>query len=220
LTAGLRYAGGHRLVAPLLLISLFVNFGFTGPVNVGLTLMAWDSEWGAQGLGLLLAGLGGGATVAAVLVGLGRMPGAGTGRLLLAASAVQVVCVGVTPFVGRLPAAVAVQAVLGFAAMVAGNSALSLVQAASAVELRGRVMSLMSLSMIGLTPVVYVLAAVVASVHGVVALFVGGAVVQAVAVAGGLLWAPVRTASVMASPTRAARPAIGAAGRAATPRIR
>jgi MFS family permease len=194
---GLRYAATHPTLGAVLLLSVVVNLGLAAPVNVGLVLLARDGGWGVRGLGLLFAGLGVGATAAAVVVALGRVPRAGTGGLMLGATVVQGCGVAATPFVPWLPAAVAIQAVLGAAAMVGANSAVSVVQAASDDALRGRIMSLMSLSMFGLTPVAYALAGVVATSHGVVALFVAGGLIQLVAGLGGLLWSPLRTANVL-----------------------
>lgn len=95
--AGYRYIGTHRLLMPALLIFAVLEFGLTGPVNVGLPLMAQGQGWSATMVGTMLALFGAGATVgpalclhatrlarnAALPLGLGAVTFAAAGLALL-----------------------------------------------------------------------------------------------------------------------------------------
>lgn len=196
LKGGIGYAVGNRVIAVLLVVTALVNVGFAGPANVGLPLLAVHEGWGAGGIGLLFGGLGAGAALAAAMLGFGLIPWASKGLLLLSATAGQVLCTGLTPFVNGLPSAVALQVGLGFASTLAGTSMLTLIQALTSREMLGRVTSLMYLSMMGLTPVAYAVCGTVVAWSGPRPLFVAGAVVQALGLAVGVCSARVRTARI------------------------
>jgi len=203
LAGGVRSAAGDRLLGTLLVFSTLANGGFTGPTNVGLPLLARQAGWGAAGLGLVMGGLGASATVAAALLGFGLLCGAGTGALLLAATAGQAVCTAVTPFASGLPMTVAVRVGMGLAITLAGSSAFSLLQAGTDPNKLGRAMSLMFLTMMGLTPVTYAASGALAGSAGPRPLFLAGALVQVVSVVLGVSSARLRIARV---PTRPQRP--------------
>jgi len=202
LAGGLRYAAGNRFLAALLVFSTLANAGFTGPTNVGLPLLARQAGWGAAGLGLVLGALGAGAATGAALLGFGLLPGAGTGRLLLAATAGQALCTALTPYAGGLPTTAAVQAGMGFALTVAGSSAFSLLQAGTDPDKLGRATSLMFLATMGLTPVTYAAAGTLANSAGPHPLFLTGALIQAVSVVLGASSARLRTAHLPTAPHR------------------
>src|SRR6266540_3758606 len=183
LAGGVRSAAGDRLLGTLLVFSTLANGGFTGPTNVGLPLLARQAGWGAAGFGLLC--------------------GAGTGALLLAATAGQAVCTAVTPFASGLPMTVAVRVGMGLAITLAGSSAFSLLQAGTDPNKLGRAMSLMFLTMMGLTPVTYAASGALAGSAGPRPLFLAGALVQVVSVVLGVSSARLRIARV---PTRPQRP--------------
>ncbi|MEH0934057.1 hypothetical protein [Micromonospora psammae] len=99
---------------------------------------------------------------------------------------------------------VAVHAVLGSAAKVAGDSAPTLVQLAAEGVMRGRTMSPMSLSMVGLAPLEYAGGGLIASAFGLTTMFLTGALIQAVAVLTGVTSAALRAATVVSSGPRPA----------------
>jgi hypothetical protein len=45
------------------------DLGFTGPLNIGLTLLAGERDWGAAGLGWIVSGFGTGAATASPTLG-------------------------------------------------------------------------------------------------------------------------------------------------------
>lgn len=76
--AGLAVAARSPLLRTILLVSAVAELGFTGPFNVGITLLAQERGWGAAGVGMIVGGFGVGAATAAVAVSvLGRLPRAG-----------------------------------------------------------------------------------------------------------------------------------------------
>ncbi|BCY11287.1 MFS transporter [Actinoplanes sp. L3-i22] len=196
LSAGLRYARDHRTLARLLLFTILVGAGLTGPLNVGLPLLAHAVGWGAGGLGLMLGALGAGATTGAALLGFGLLPGAGTGSLMIGATAGQALLTTVAGLALPLPATVAVLAGLGFFLTLAGGSATSLVQAATARPMLGRVGSLMSFAIFGLLPVTYAVCGAVAGWTGARPLLLAGGVIQGAATVWALCSPPLRRVSI------------------------
>ncbi len=182
LAAGLRYARDNRTLARLLFFAVVVNAGFAGPVNVGLPLLSQAEGWGGGGLGLMLGALGAGATAGAALLGFGLIPGAGSGPLMITMTAGQALFTLVAGLTRPLPAMVAALGGLGFFLTVAGSSAISLLQAITDRAMLGRVGSLMSFAILGLTPVTYAACGSIAGWTGARPLLLAGGVIQAVAV--------------------------------------
>ena len=145
-----RFTVDSPIVGVILLLSI-------GPGALGLAynfllpVAAREIGAGAGGLGLLLAGAGSGGLVA----GLGAerlMRAVGHGRTIfigLAAAAGGLSGFGVS---GSLPIAMVAMAFVGGGLVVYASSSLSLVQALSPVELRGRLTALFSLLYWGLMP--------------------------------------------------------------------
>lgn len=182
LSAGLRYARDNRALFRLLLFTILVNAGFSGPINIGLPLLAHAEGWGAGGLSLMMGGIGAGATVGAALLGFGLLPGVGGAPLMITMTAGQAVLTVVAGLTLPLPAVVAALVVLGFFSTVAGTSAISLVQAVTDRPMLGRVGSLMSFAIIGLMPVTYALCGSIAGATGIRSLLLGGGAIQCVTV--------------------------------------
>ncbi|MET8948621.1 MFS transporter [Streptomyces sp. NPDC004542] len=187
LAAGLRYIRGHRVLAPLMIAIALGDFGFVGPFNVGLTLLADRRGWGASGMGWVLAGFGVGAGAVSLLLTVrGRLPRAG----LVAALSILAgsVAIGALAFVPDLAGAVGVALLVGLLAGLSGALCGSLLQTQSDPAYLGRVTAVSSLVSLGLTPLsmpfsaaaigawglgpVYVVSAVVCGLGGLVALCV------------------------------------------------
>ncbi|MGW7379267.1 MFS transporter [Streptomyces sp. NPDC054794] len=187
LAAGLRYIRGHRVLAPLMLAIALGDFGFVGPLNVGLTLLADQRGWGASGMGAVLAGFGAGAGAISLLLTVrGRLPRAGlvAGYAILTGS----VAIGALAFVPSLAAAVGVALLVGLLAGLSGAMCGALLQTQSDAAYLGRVTAVSGLVSLGLAPLsmpvaaaaieawglgpVYVVSAAVCGLGGVVALAV------------------------------------------------
>ncbi|GGJ25538.1 MFS transporter [Streptomyces brasiliensis] len=189
LVAGLRYIRRHRVLAPLMLAIALGDFGFVGPLNIGLTLLADRRGWGASGMGWVLAGFGVGAGAASLLLTVrGRLPRAGlvAGCGILAGS----VAIGALAYVPSLVAAVGTALLVGLLAGLSGAMCGALLQTQGDPAYLGRVTAVASLVSLGLAPLsmpfaaaavgawgpgpVFVVSAVVCGLGGVVALCVPG----------------------------------------------
>ncbi|MFJ9866425.1 MFS transporter [Streptomyces sp. NPDC101165] len=189
LREGLRYIRRHRVLAPLMLAIALGDFGFVGPFNVGLTLLADRRGWGASGMGWILAGFGVGAGAASLLLtARGRLPRAG----LVAAYAILggSVAIGALAFLPSLAGAVGVALLVGLLAGLSGAMCGALLQTQADPAYLGRVTAVSSLVSLGLAPLsmpfaaaaigawglgpVYVVSAVVCGLGGLVALCVPG----------------------------------------------
>ncbi|MER6527446.1 MFS transporter [Streptomyces sp. NPDC001508] len=189
LVAGLRYIRGHRVLAPLMAAIALGDFGFVGPLNIGLTLLADRRGWGASGMGWVLAGFGTGAAAVSLLLAVrGRLPRAGlvAGYAILAGS----VAIGALAFVPHLVAAVGTALLIGLFAGLSGALCGALLQTQTDPAYLGRVTSVASLVSLGLAPLsmpvaaaaigawgpgpVFVVSAAVCGLGGAVALCVAG----------------------------------------------
>ncbi|MFJ8789656.1 MFS transporter [Streptomyces sp. NPDC102462] len=189
LVAGLRYIRGHRVLAPLMAAIALGDFGFVGPLNIGLTLLADRRGWGASGMGWVLAGFGTGAAVVSLLLAVrGRLPRAGlvAGYAILAGS----VAIGALAYVPHLVAAVGVALLIGLFAGLSGALCGALLQTQADPAYLGRVTAVAGLVSLGLAPLsmpvaaaaigawgpgpVFVVSAVVCGLGGAVALCVAG----------------------------------------------
>ena len=189
---GLRFVRASRHLQVLLVVVAVVEVGFSGPVNVGLPLLALDRGWGASGVGLVLGGFGAGAALTSLGVAvLGYVPRAGAvagaGALLLGG---MVAAIGISP---TLPWAVAASAVLGAASGICGTLLSSLVLHAAGPHQAGRVMALVSVAAMGSIPLGYAGTGMLAGVAGPVVPFVVGGGATALAGVVGLTLKSIRT---------------------------
>lgn len=154
---------------------------FSGPVAAGLVMLTDERHWGAGVLAAILAAFSvGGAVSALALTAAHRIPYAG-----LALTASLLLTAVLTVAIGRIPSAVvavALGALMGLAsgtAMVIGNA---LLQKETDSRYLGRVSSVTALCTLGLSPLLFPLAGVVAAEWGTAVFFAGcGAVCLAAA---------------------------------------
>ncbi|MEU8467567.1 MFS transporter [Streptomyces sp. NPDC029006] len=192
---GLRHIRRHRVLAPLMLAIALGDFGFVGPLNVGLTLLADRRGWGAPGMGWVLAGFGAGAGAASLLLAVrGRVPRAGlvTGCACVAGS----VAIGALAFVPALAAAVGVALLVGLLAGLSGALCGALLQTQADPAYLGRVTAVAGLVSLGLAPLSMPFAAAAIGVWGLGPVFVVSAVVCGLGGAVALLVPGLRRAEI------------------------
>ncbi|MEU1282622.1 MFS transporter [Streptomyces sp. NPDC005805] len=185
LADGLRYVRRHRVLAPLLVVIAVSDLGFVGPLGVGLALLADARDWGAAGLGWVLAGFAAGSGAASLLLAVrGRIPRAGLvmGLALVAGSA----AIAPLALVPHLAVAVAVAAVVGVLTGVSGSLCGALMQTLTEPSHLGRVTSLATFVSLGLAPLSFPLTGAAVGLWGTTPVFAVSALVCAAGAVYGL----------------------------------
>ena len=183
--AGLRYAWGDPAVRSLILLTASFNFAFNGPLLVGLPFLADHVLGGGPAtFGILLSAYGSGAVIGAVLAGsIRRVPR--LGAIVLGVAFGMGVALGLTGVAPNIPTAFAALAAIGIGGGFLNVHIFSWLQARTAAEMRGRVVSILMLGAIGLAPLSYALAGAIVDLGPVPLMFaVAGAIVVAAAIAG------------------------------------
>jgi len=149
--AAVRYVVRDRALSVTMLISLVLNFALNGPVMVGMPwLAAHRFDAGPAGLGVLAASWSAGALIGVLVAGSIRLER--QGAILVLAVITCGVCevlVGVLPsLLGAWLALAAMGVAIGYANIVA----ISWIQARVDRAMIGRVMSLVMLMGVGITP--------------------------------------------------------------------
>ncbi|HEX2648285.1 MAG TPA: MFS transporter, partial [Candidatus Dormibacteraeota bacterium] len=165
IVAGLRYAWGEIGIRITLIVVAVIDFGANGAIAVGLPTLAHGRfAAGAAGFGILLGAWGVGATAGAI--GAGVIPPPKRFGWLIVAMCVWlgagVLAVGLLP--SLVPAAV-VMAVTGIATGTVNTYGISWLQRRTDPAMQGRVMSLVMLASLGLTPVGYAVAGAIAQAN-------------------------------------------------------
>ncbi|MBC8100012.1 MAG: MFS transporter [Armatimonadetes bacterium] len=151
LRAGLQYVRGHSVVLPLLMLSS--SGGFSGWALLALLPAFADEVLKSpeEGYAIISAANGFGSVVAGLLVGyLGHR--IGRGRVLLSMGVLVGVAMAMLSQMTSIPAAAAANFVLGFATISFLVTVNTSVQLTIPNAMRGRVMSLYTLTIIGLNP--------------------------------------------------------------------
>lgn len=182
--AGLRYLRQHRSLGMLLVLTAGVEFGFSGPLNTGLPILASARDWGAQGVGLVLGGFGAGAaTAAGYLAVVGRVPKAGL--TMLSSVLVSGAATAAVGFAPTVLVACCCGCVAGIGAGLGGAVLSTMMLSDTDREHIGRVVSLFSLAVFAGTPVSYTVCGLVAAAFGPAAAFaLGGGIAVAATVIG------------------------------------
>lgn len=182
---GLAYVWRDPPVRALIFLTAALNFAFTGPVSVGLPYLANTRfDGGSVALGLMLSAFGAGAVAGALLAGSMRhVPRLGLVVLLLAvALGIAEALVGLAP---DMWVAMAIGAGIGVAIGFLNVRVIAWLQARTPEGMRGRVMSLIMLSGVGLAPFSLAIAGALIDLGAVTLAFaVGGAIIVAAALVG------------------------------------
>lgn len=185
ISAGIHYAWRDPALRSLIMLTAAFNFAFTGALAVGLPFLAEHSLGGGSAtFGILLSGFGGGALLGAVAAGsIPRVPRLGTVTLTIATGlGVGLGLIGLAP---NVPVGFGLLAAIGIGAGFINVHVVSWLQARTAEEMRGRVMSILMLGSVGLAPVSYAVAGIVVDLGAVTVMYVAaGAIVAAAALIG------------------------------------
>ena len=192
---GLGYLRRNRLVGGVILISLLGNLGFVGPMNVGLALVAEARGWGSGGIGLLLAGFGIGAALAAFTM-LRFKPRRNVGYVVAACASTSGLALAALGFAPTLWTGVAATFVTGVVSGILGVSNSTLIAANTDDAYRGRVSSVSMFANLGITPLAIAATGVAADAFGIEATFAASGVMALVAAAVAVVLREVRTASI------------------------
>ena len=179
IVAGLRYAWADIGIRVTLIVIAVVDFAANGALGVGLPTLAHGRfAAGATGLGVLLGAWGVGATAGAV--GAGFAPAPKRFGLLIVALCVWlgigIVGVGLVP---SLVLAALLMGVSGVSTGVVNTYAVSWLQRRTDPAMQGRVMSIVMLASMGLTPVAYGASGVIADVTPTLLFLIAGGMILA-----------------------------------------
>jgi transmembrane secretion effector len=165
IVAGLRYAWADIGIRVTLIVVAVIDFAANGAIGIGLPTLAHGRfAAGAAGFGILLGAWGIGATAGAA--GAGIIPAPKRFGLLIVLLCIWlgagVVAVGLLP---SLPPAALVMGVSGIATGVVNTYGISWLQRRTDPSMQGRVMSLVMLASMGLTPIGYAVSGAIAQVN-------------------------------------------------------
>jgi hypothetical protein len=184
IAAGFRYAWADIGIRASLIIIAVVDFAANGALGVGLPTLAHGRfAAGANGLGILFAAWGVGATAGALGAGFVKIPKR-FGLLVVAFCAwigAGIVVVGLLP--SLWPAALTL-GISGIATGVVNTYGISWLQRRTDTAMQGRVMSLVMLASMGLTPVAYAASGAIADVNPTLLFVLAGGMIVACAVGG------------------------------------
>jgi Transmembrane secretion effector len=185
IVAGFRYAWAEVGIRVTLIVIAVVDFAANGALGVGIPTLAHGRfAAGATGLGILFGAWGVGATAGALSAGFVPPPKR-FGWLIVA------LCVwlglGITA-VGLVPSLVPAALLMGFSGISTGvvnTYAVSWLQRRTDPAMQGRVMSLVMLASMGLTPVAYAASGAIADVNPTLLFLLAGGMILLCAVGTG-----------------------------------
>lgn len=174
IVAGLRYAWNDIGLRVALIVIAVIDFGANGALGVGLPTLAHGRFGaGAAGLGILFGAWGVGATAGALGAGFVPPPKR-FGHLIIGLClwlGTGMVIVGTVP--SLVPAAVAM-GLSGIGTGVVNTYGISWLQRRTLPAMQGRIMSLVMLASMGLTPIAYAASGVLAQVNVTVLFLIAG----------------------------------------------
>jgi MFS family permease len=189
--AGLRYLWQDEALRLMFLVIAAINFLFVGPMLVGIPVLANQRlAEGAVAFGMLMSGFAGGNLVGLVLAGtLPRPSGKMIRRLLIALLVTFGTVLGLIGFIQSTWVDFALMVLLGL-----GNGYVTIIlftsmQSRTPKTMMGRIMSLLTLSSIGLVPVSQALAGTIIAVNLTLLFVLAGVLIVVVA-----LWTAVQPA--------------------------
>jgi MFS family permease len=147
---GIRYVRQDGALSSLVLLAAMLNVCIAGPMSVGLAYMARTRFGSPAAFGFAVSSLAAGGLAGALTAGLVKVRRRGV--LLLVASATIGACLAALGFLYQLAAIAALLVVMGACAAVTNIHLASWIQGRVDPAVRGRVVSVLMLSAIGLQP--------------------------------------------------------------------
>ena len=153
---GIRFVRADAAMFTMFLLIVGIELMVDGPVIVGLPILA-NSKLGegALALGVVLSAFAGGALFGAIMAGTLPAPRHRFGPILVVLFALSGLLLMPFGFLGSMWIAAAVALVIGVAEGYAGIMFMSWLQARTPQRMMGRVMSLLMISAVGLSPISY-----------------------------------------------------------------
>jgi Transmembrane secretion effector len=148
---GLQYVGRDAALSSLMMVIAVLNFAIAGPASIGIAFMAKQNFGSASAFGLLMSALAAGALVGTLLAGLSKQRNRGI--LLLLVSTVIGICLGSLGLLHRMTALATVLLLMSGAAAFLNVQLIAWFQQRVDHAMRGRVMSVLMFSAVGLMPV-------------------------------------------------------------------
>jgi hypothetical protein len=177
IVAGFRYAWADIGIRVTLIVIAVVDFAANGALGVGIPTLAHGRfAAGATGFGILFGAWGVGATAGALSAGF--VPPPKRFGLLIVFLCVWL-GVGVTT-VGLVPTLLPAALLMGFSGISTGvvnTYAISWLQRRTDSSMQGRVMSLVMLASMGLTPLAYAVSGVIANVNPTLLFLIAGGMI-------------------------------------------
>ncbi len=178
---GLRAAWAFPPARGLMLLMAGISLATAGPSTVGLVTVAQQRFGGAAAFGFMLSALGAGSLAGALLAGVVRQEHH-RGFTWLAVSNVVGVCLAGLAFAGTVAEVSVLLAVIGLGSGFIGVVFIAWLGSVTPPDMLGRIMSLAMFASIGLTPISYLLAGLIAASHPTL-MFVGAGALVLVIVA-------------------------------------
>jgi MFS family permease len=182
IAAGLRYAWANIGLRVMLITIAVIDFAANAAIGVGLPTLAHGRFGaGAAGLGILLGAWGVGATAGALGAGFMKLP-LSFGWMIVALCAWLGVGIGVIGLLPSLWPAAAVMGICGIGTGVVNTYGVSWLQRQTDPSMQGRVMSLVMLASMGMTPVAYAVSGVIANLNPTLLFLIAGGMILLTAV--------------------------------------
>jgi transmembrane secretion effector len=182
IAAGLRYAWADAGIRVTLIVVAVIDFGANGALGVGLPTLAHGRFGaGATGFGILLGAWGVGATAGALGAGFVPPPKRFGWLIVLLCVWLGLGMVAVAVMPSLVPAAL-LMAVTGVGTGVVNTYGVSWLQRRTDPAMQGRVMSLVMLASVGLTPVSYAASGAIAQVNPTLLFLIAGGMILVCAV--------------------------------------
>ena len=182
IAAGFRYAWADIGIRVTLIVIAVVDFAANGAIGVGLPTLAHTRfAAGATGFGILLGAWGVGATAGALGAGFVAPPRRFGWLLVVMCAWLGVGMIGVGLVPSLVPAAL-LMALSGVGTGVANTYGISWLQRRTDPAMQGRVMSLVMLASMGLTPLAYAASGAIANVNTTLLFLLAGGMILLCAV--------------------------------------
>jgi len=186
--SGFAYVWRDPAMRSLIILSAVLNFAINGPISVGIAWLADNQfEGGAQAFGFILAAFGAGALGGAIVAGsLGSVRQ--LGWLTIAGSIVMGVALGLVAFAESTVVVMALGFAIGVAVGFLNVRIVAWLQSRTPEDMMGRVMSLVMLGGVALSPLSMALTGVLVDVGLVAVAFAGGGALIVLAALVGIAW--------------------------------